>query len=182
MKKNSAIPAQGHLNPFVDLATKLASRGITVTLVLTEHAHLKIATSLAGAGEADIFAEARATYAPPPSPTASPSISTGTSTSSSLIRDFPLLVAEFVRGLIAASDPSVPAFLVADTFAPWHSVVSEEHNLVNVSFFTQAPASVFAIDYYRQLLSENGHYPPKGIHTFSLLNDGFFDYFNRVIK
>lgn len=171
-----ALPYQGHLNPFVDLAMKLASEGITVTFVHTEHAHHQIArsqeipTTAAAAGSSqDIFTAARASssldirYA---------TISDGFPLDfdrdlnfvdywESLIRDFPSLVAEFVGNIIASSDPS-PRFLVTDTFAAWPAMVAQKYNLVNVSFWTQ-PATEFAIDYHIHLLKENGHYPPQGM-------------------
>lgn len=134
-----ALPYQGHLNPFVDLAMKLASKGITVTFVNTEHAHHQIAGSqqVPDAG-LDIFAAAALDirYA---------TISDGFPLDfdrdlnfidywESLIRYFPSRVAEFVGDIILSSDPSVPPFLVSDTFASWPAMVAQKHNLVNVSF------------------------------------------------
>ncbi|XP_042031714.1 UDP-glycosyltransferase 86A1-like [Salvia splendens] len=158
-----ALPYQGHLNPFVDLAVKLASKGITVTFVNTEHAHHQIARSqeLPDAGS-NIFAAALdIRYA---------TISDGFPLDfdrdlnfidywESFLSDFPSRVAEFVGHIISSSDPSVPSFLVSDTFAAWPAMVAQKHNLVNVSFWTQ-PATEFAINYHLHLVKQNGHYPP----------------------
>lgn len=167
-----ALPLQGHLSPFVDLAMKLASKGITVTFVHTEHAHHQITRSdSAGSNQVDIFSAARASSSSLALDIRYATISDGfpldfdrDSNSveywESLVRDFPSLVAECVGDVIASSD--LPAFLVADTFAAWPAMVAGKYNLVNVSFWTQ-PATEFAIDYYRHLLVQNAHYPPKGM-------------------
>ncbi|KAL8516664.1 hypothetical protein ACS0TY_015066 [Phlomoides rotata] len=77
------------------------------------------------------------------------------------MHDFPIRVVEFVGKLLMEStDPSVSTFLIADTFGSWPAMVAHKYNLVNVSFWTM-PAIVFAIDYYKNLLVENGHFPPK---------------------
>ncbi|XP_057779183.1 UDP-glycosyltransferase 86A1-like [Salvia miltiorrhiza] len=158
------LPYQGHLNPFVDLAMQLASKGITVTFVHTQHAHHLITTSR-HTPTSDIFSAA------PHLDIRYATISDGFPLDfdrdlnwvdywESLIRDFPSRVSDLVGDIISSSDPSLPPFLVADTFAAWPAMVAQKYNLLNVSFWTQ-PATEFAIDYHLHLLKQNGHYPPN---------------------
>lgn len=82
-----------------------------------------------------------------------------------LLYKFPSHVDEFIGNLIQSplsSEPMLVPFLIADTFAPWSGFIAKKYNLVNVSFWTQ-PATVFAINYHMNLLSENGHFPLAGI-------------------
>lgn len=168
-----AQPYQGHINPFVHLAIKLASKGITVTFINTEYAHHQISKSHDSSCGDDIFSEARASgldirYS---------TISDGFPLEfdrvvnvvqywESLMHDFPILALQFVGNLIESTDPSLTPFLIADTFGSWPVGVAHKYNLVNVSFWTM-PAIVFALDYYKNLLVENAHFPPKGIYAFS---------------
>lgn len=164
-----SLSYQGHLNPFVDLAMKLASKGITVTLVLTDHTRHQILAAANSSGDPDIFAEARASGLDVRETTISDGFPLDFDRHlnvvefwESLLADFPSIVADFVGDLIASSDPSSPPpFLVSDTFAAWPSMVADKYKLVNVSFWTQ-PATVFSINYHRHLLAQNGHHPPKG--------------------
>lgn len=169
-----ALPYQGHLSPLIDLAMKLASKGITVTFINTQHAHNQMATSQHASSdhELDIFSEARASGLDISYSTISDGFPLEFDRDLNVlefwefqIRHFPSLVAEFVGDIIASSS-STP-FLVADTFSMWHRVVADKYNLVNVSFWTE-PAIVFAIDYHLHLLTQNGHYPPKGMFVMFL--------------
>lgn len=164
-----ALPYQGHLSPFVNLAMKLASKGITVTFINTQHAHNQIAASQHDHDELDIFSEARASGLDISYSTISDGFPLEFDRDLNFvefwdfqIRHFPSLVAEVVGDIIASSSSSSAPFLVADTFSMWHRMVADKYNLVNVSFWTE-PAIVFAIDYYMHLLIQNGHYPPKGM-------------------
>lgn len=40
-----SVPYQGHINPFVNLALKLASKGLSITFVHLEYAHLMLSKS-----------------------------------------------------------------------------------------------------------------------------------------
>lgn len=172
-----ALPYQGHLNPFVHLAIKLASKGITITFVHTEYAHHQISKShqiynstISSSSEVDIFSEAGASGLDIRYTTISDGFPLEFDRDhnfveywESMILDFPLLVDELVGNIIESSDTSLFfPFLVADTFYLWPGTIAKKYNLVNVSFWTQ-PAIVFAINYYLNLLRENGHYPPKGM-------------------
>lgn len=166
-----AQPYQGHINPSVHLAIKLASKGITVTFINTEYAHHKISKSHHVYDNetevADIFTEARASgldirYATIPDglPLEFDREFNVVEYWECLMNEFPVIALEFVGKLIEES--TVTPFLIADTFGSWPAKVAERYNLVNVSFWTM-PATVFALDYYKNLLVENGHFPPKGI-------------------
>ncbi|GFP83195.1 UDP-glycosyltransferase 86a1 [Phtheirospermum japonicum] len=141
-----AVQYQGHLNPFVHLAIKLASKGFAITFVHLEYTHHLISKSHTNynntttCNKVDIFSEARNSdidirYA---------TISDGFPIEfdryhnideywESLLRDFPSRVDEFVGKTIESSDPSL---------------------------FHCLPAMVFATNYYLDLLRENGHFPP----------------------
>ncbi|XP_057779194.1 UDP-glycosyltransferase 86A1-like [Salvia miltiorrhiza] len=155
-----SLPHQGHINPFVHLALKLASKGFTVTFVHLESVHYKLGR------EADPFSEARRSgldirYA---------TIGDGLPLEFDrdlhfeehwrvMMRDFPARVDEFV-GKAMRSDPDWEYLLVTDTFYPWPAVVAPKYNLVNVSFWTQT-ALTFALPYHWHLLQLNGHFPCK---------------------
>ncbi|KAL7095879.1 hypothetical protein ACP275_10G050000 [Erythranthe tilingii] len=155
-----SVPYQGHINPFVSLALKLASSGFSVTFVHFEFLHQKLP-------KLDLFSEAR---------------ESGLDIRYTTIKDgFP---SEFDRGLhleehwesisldlsgtidefvgkTIQSDPDSVHFLIADTITAWPAIIANKYNLINVSFWTQ-PALVFSMNYHLDLLREKGHFPWKG--------------------
>ncbi|KAK6140240.1 hypothetical protein DH2020_026038 [Rehmannia glutinosa] len=173
-----ALPYQGHLNPFVHLAIKLASKGFKITFVLTQHFHHQISKShnntITSSDEIDIFSGAGNSgldirYA---------TISDGFPLEfdrnlnvdefwESLFNDFPSRVDEFVGEIIASCDSSSSPMLVTDTVYSWTGAIAKKYNLVNVSFWTE-PAMVFAISYYSDLLRENGHFPTTDNHESTI--------------
>ncbi|GFP85774.1 UDP-glycosyltransferase 86a1 [Phtheirospermum japonicum] len=171
-----AIPLQGHINPFVQLAIKLASKGFTITFVNTEYIHHQISTS--NGNQFDIFAGARESgldirYA---------TISDGFPLDfdrkqnmgvfwESMLSNFPLLVDEFVGKVLIeeCSSSDHQMCLVADTFYTWPATIAEKYNMANVSFWTQ-PAMVYAISFHLDLLRENGHFPPTGNNEENTIN------------
>ncbi|KAL6574865.1 hypothetical protein OROMI_012150 [Orobanche minor] len=162
-------PYQGHINPFVHLAVKLASQGFTITFVNTQSVDRRIsrAQSAAGCeGAADIFAGARDSGLDIRYATVSDGFPIGFDRSlnhdrfvEGLIRDFCDYVGELLARL-AFSDPPVTC-LIADTFYVWASAVAGKHNLVTVSFWTE-PALVLSLYYHLDLLKTNGHFGAKG--------------------
>ncbi|KAL1549409.1 hypothetical protein AAHA92_17518 [Salvia divinorum] len=159
-----SLPHQGHINPFIYLALKFASKGFTVTFVHLESVHHKLLSKLGP--QADLFSQARHSgldirYA---------TIGDGLPLEFDrdlhfeehwgvIMRDFPSLVDEFV-GELMRSDPDFDYFLMTDTFYPWPPAVARKYNLVNVSFWTQT-ALTFALPYHWHLLEQNGHFPCK---------------------
>ncbi|XP_051130216.1 UDP-glycosyltransferase 86A1-like [Andrographis paniculata] len=167
-----AVPYQGHINPFVSLALKLASRGIAVTFVHLDHIHRRLLEShSASVDDPDIFAEARRL---------SPELNIRYTTISDgfpleynrdqngptyfkyLVEEFPAVVDKFVGKLIADdmadSDSRFIHFLVADTMCAWPAAIAGKYNLVNVSFWTQ-PALVFSLCYHWDIMKQKGHVP-----------------------
>ncbi|KAK4419228.1 UDP-glycosyltransferase 86A1 [Sesamum alatum] len=168
-----SVPFQGHANPFIHLAIKLASKGFTITFVHTEDAHHRISkshqnlNSTSGSNEFDIFSEARDsgldiryTTISDGFPLEFDRVKNVNEYWESILRDYPSRVDEFVGNLIESSDPSLLPFLVADPLYPWPATIAKKYNLVNVSFWT-GPAVVLAINYYYfDLLRATGRFPP----------------------
>nr|QZJ84673.1 UDP-glycosyltransferase 2 [Andrographis paniculata] len=162
-----AFPYQGHINPFVHLAIKLASNGFSITFVHTQYIHHLISESRQELD--DVFSDFRASgldirYA---------TISDGfpldydrkanfPEFARSLFEDFPSRVDEFVGNMFEERrDPSTVRVMVADTIATWPRFIAEKYDMVNVSFWT-GPALVFALNCSMDLLARNGHFPPSG--------------------
>ncbi|KAL0409951.1 UNVERIFIED_CONTAM: UDP-glycosyltransferase 86A1 [Sesamum latifolium] len=136
-----SVPYQGHINPFVNLALNIASKGFSITFVHLEFVHHKLSKAHHSSSTTvvDFFSEAR---------------ESGLDIRYTTIRDgYPLEnVIQF--------DPYSVHFLVADTIYNWPATIARKHNLVNVSFWTE-PALVFSLGYHWDLLRENGHVPCK---------------------
>ncbi|KAJ4849214.1 hypothetical protein Tsubulata_038961 [Turnera subulata] len=169
-----AYPLQGHVIPFVHLATKLASKGFTITFVNTESIHHQITKSQLSSSSSsgvllgpnnkvhDIFAEARKSgldirYA---------TVSDGFP----LTFDRSLHHDQFMEGILHVLSAHVDVLvgklvstnqpvtcLISDTFYVWSSMIANKYNLVNVSFWTE-PALVFTLYYHMDLLRTNGHF------------------------
>ncbi|XP_047959177.1 UDP-glycosyltransferase 86A1-like [Salvia hispanica] len=156
-----AFPFQGHITPYMNLAMKLASKGILVTFVHLEFIHHKLLSSLS---EPDPFPLAQKSGLDIRYTTISDGFPMDHNRDDDQYWEFMLLnfwirVDEFVGKLIR-SDPDLVPFLVTDTLFTWQTAVAEKHNLLRVSFWTE-PALVFSLTYHAQLLRENGHYPCK---------------------
>ncbi|XP_073059451.1 UDP-glycosyltransferase 86A1-like isoform X2 [Primulina eburnea] len=156
---------QGHITPFVNLALKLASKGLSVTFVHNEFVHHKLSKSHK-INEFNLFLEAcesgldiRYTTISDGFPVEFDRFLHREEYMESILRDFPARVDEFV-GKMIESNPSLATFLVADTLYSWPATIAEKYNLVNVSFWTE-PALVFSLDYHLELLRQNGHFPCK---------------------
>ncbi|XP_073279195.1 UDP-glycosyltransferase 86A1-like isoform X2 [Primulina huaijiensis] len=156
---------QGHITPFVNLALKIASKGLSVTFVHNEFVHHKLSKSHK-IHEFNLFPEAcesgldiRYTTISDGFPVEFDRFLHREEYMESILRDFPARVDEFV-GKMIESNPSSATFLVADTLYSWPATIAEKYNLVNVSFWTE-PALVFSLDYHLELLRQNGHFPCK---------------------
>ncbi|KMT04457.1 hypothetical protein BVRB_8g181290 [Beta vulgaris subsp. vulgaris] len=164
-----AHPLQGHLIPTIQLAIKLASKGISITFINTENIHHQITTSNPTAidtdGGGDIFIEARN--------------SSGLDIDYMTVSDgLPL---EFDRSLyhdqwVGATIHCFPAHvevavakivrskpltccLIVDSYSVWASKVAKKFGLFHVSFWTEA-AMVLDFYFHLHLLKENGHVGP----------------------
>ncbi|GFP83137.1 UDP-glycosyltransferase 86a1 [Phtheirospermum japonicum] len=161
-------PYQGHVTPMINLSMKLASNGFTITFVQNEFIHHSISkANHLPTTEGDIFAQARKTGLDIRYMT----ISDGFPLEfdrflnydqywETMFRDFPARVDVIITRIIEAEELSVRPhfFLIADTFYSWPAAIAKNHNLVNVSLWTE-PAIVFSINYHLDLLRHNGHFP-----------------------
>ncbi|XP_057779202.1 UDP-glycosyltransferase 86A1-like [Salvia miltiorrhiza] len=152
-----ALPYQGHITPYTNLAIKLASKGIVVTFVHLEFIHHKLPQPDPFSMPRDSGLDIRYT-----------TISDGFPLDhdreddnywESMFQHFWIRVDEFVGELIR-SEPDLAPFLVTDTLFTWQTPVADRHNLLKVSFWTE-PALVFSLAYHVQLLRQNGHFPCK---------------------
>ncbi|KAL3825887.1 hypothetical protein ACJIZ3_021916 [Penstemon smallii] len=163
-----SAPYQGHINPFVHLALKLASNGFSITFAHFEFVHHMLSKSQNSNNrkEFDIFSKAREsgldiryTTINDGFPIEFDRVLHLEEYWDSLLKLFPARVDEFV-GSIIESNPSMVHFLVTDTIFHWSASISNKYKLVSVSFWTE-PALVFSLAYHTEALKENGHYPCK---------------------
>ncbi|KAL3839688.1 hypothetical protein ACJIZ3_024279 [Penstemon smallii] len=158
-----SVPFQGHINPFVNLALKLASNGFSITFVHTEFVHQTLSKAHNNnKNEVDFFSEAREsgldicyTTINDGFPVEFDRVIHLEEYSESILRDFPARVDEFIERRIK-SDPFSTHFIVADTSYSWPATIAKKYNLVNLSFWTE-PALMFSLIYHLDFLRENGH-------------------------
>lgn len=155
-----ALPYQGHITPFVNLAIKIASNGVVVTFVHLEF----IDHTLSSQSQPTPFSKARESGLDIRYTTISDGFPVEYNRDNdyweSMFLNFSTHVDEFV-GKIIRSDPDLAPFLVADTLFTWPAAIAEKYNLLNVSFWTE-PALVFSLTYHLDMLREKGHFPCKG--------------------
>ena len=166
---------QGHLNPSINLALKLASKGFTITFVNTEYTHQQITKSLNKQSkeleddhDIDIFVGARNSGLDIRYKMASDGFPLNYDRSLNNIEFheanlyvFPAHVDELI-GKLVQDDPTVSC-LITDTFYTWTSRIARKYNLVSISFWTQ-PALVFSLNYHLDLLVKNGHFSSNGTY------------------
>lgn len=161
-----ALPYQGHITPYVNLAIKLASNGFSITFVHLEFIHHQLSSAQDSTQtEPDLFSQVRKSGLDIHYTTISDGFPLEFDRHSdyywhTMLRDFPARVDEFVENIIQ-SDPLSGHFLVTDTMFTWPSTIAKKYNMVNVSFWTE-PALVFSLCYHLELLKENGHFPCGG--------------------
>ncbi|KAF8039932.1 hypothetical protein BT93_B2221 [Corymbia citriodora subsp. variegata] len=160
-------PLQGHVNPSVHLAIKLASRGFAVTFINTQYVHHHTLKALDrkpdGDGSHDIFSNVRRSGLDIRYTTVSDGLPVGFDRSlnheqfmASLLHVFSAHVEEVVGSIVARPGEGADC-LIADTFYVWPSKVAEKFGLLYVSFWTE-PALVFSLYYHVDLLRINGHF------------------------
>lgn len=165
-------PYQGHINPFVYLAMKLASQGFTITFVNTQFVHFRISKAQTQNNREDIFTKARESGLDIRYATVSDGFPMEFDRSvnhdqfaEGLLHVFSAHVDKLVGNLVK-SDPPVTC-IIADTFYVWTSAIATKYNLVSVSFWTE-PALVLSLYYHLELLKKNGHFPSNGMPSFPL--------------
>ncbi|KAL3628449.1 hypothetical protein CASFOL_027495 [Castilleja foliolosa] len=164
-----SMPYQGHINPFTNLALKLASKGFTVTFVHLDFIHHKLSKAhhnTSNSEEVDLFAEARESGLDIRYTTIGDGLPLEFDRDlhfdeywEMLCNDFEARVDAFVAKMIQ-SDPYSVYFLVTDTIYTWPGNIADKYDLVNVSFWTQ-PALAFSLAYHWNLLTQRGHFPSK---------------------
>lgn len=154
-------PQQGHVNPAVHFATKLASLGFTITFVNTHFIHHRISRS---AGGEDIFSGARRSGLDIRYETISDGFPVGFDRSlnhdqfmEGVLHVLPAHVDDLVGNLVKNDDGNDISVLIADTFFVWPSTIAKKYNLFHVSFWTE-PALVLSLYYHMDLLRRNGHF------------------------
>ncbi|GER45469.1 UDP-Glycosyltransferase superfamily protein [Striga asiatica] len=162
-----SVPYQGHINPFTNLALKLASKGFTITFAHLEFVDQRLSkshTNTNGNTKADPFSKSRESGLDIRYTTITDGLPLEYDRElhfveywNTILRDFMGHVDEFV-GKMFRSDPNATYFLVTDTIYPWASIIAEKYGIVSVSFWTQ-PALVFTTGYHWNLLTERGHLP-----------------------
>ncbi|KAL9413194.1 hypothetical protein AB3S75_041794 [Citrus x aurantiifolia] len=156
-----SYPLQGHVNPSVQLALKLASQGFTITFVNTHFIHQQMTKASPEMGS-DIFAGVRKSGLDIRYMTLSDGLPLGFDRSlnheqfmSSLLHVFSAH-AEEVVGQIVRSGENVHC-LIADTYFVWPSKLAKKFGLYYISFWTES-ALVFTLYYHLNLLTINGHF------------------------
>lgn len=175
-------PFQGHLNPSVHLAIKLASQGFTITFIniLSVHHQSSRARSHCGGGDEDdndIFAGVRESagldirYT-----TVSDGLPVDFDRSlnhdqfmAALLHVFSAHVEEVVAKTVRSSEAQPVTCLIADTFFVWPSKVAKKFSLLYISYWTE-PALVFTLYYHLNLLRKNGHFACHGTVILSLFS------------
>ncbi|KAH6762315.1 hypothetical protein C2S52_019748 [Perilla frutescens var. hirtella] len=154
-----AFPYQGHITPYVNLAIKIASKGIVVTFAHLEFIHHDLSSK--SESEGDPFSKARDSGFDIRYTTISDGFPLKYNRDDhyweSMLLNFWTRVDEFV-GKIIRSDPHLVPFLVTDTLYTWQAAISDKYNLLKVSFWTE-PALVFSLAYHVHILRERAHFP-----------------------
>lgn len=159
-------PLQGHVNPSVHLAIKLAQRGFTITFINTHYVHHKRseARSTTGGGDEDddIFAAARNSGLNIRYVTISDGLPVGFDRSlnhdqfmASLLHVFSAHVEEAVEKIVKSGPPV--NCLIADTFFVWPSKLAKKFGILYISYWTET-ALVFTLYYHVDLLRLNSHF------------------------
>ncbi|TMW96043.1 hypothetical protein EJD97_007995 [Solanum chilense] len=164
-------PYQGHINPTIHLALKLASKGFIITFINTQFIHSQItkahspSSSEPGleSGLENIFSKAcesgldiRYSTISDGFPLEFDRNMNSLPFLEGLINGFSNYVDELVGDLVKEDCVDPINCLIADTFFVWPSIIAKKYEIVHVSFFTE-PALVFALYYHLDLLEENGH-------------------------
>ncbi|KAL3642600.1 hypothetical protein CASFOL_013415 [Castilleja foliolosa] len=162
-----SLPYQGHINPFVNLALKIASKGFTITFVHLEFIHLRLSKAHHNNHtDVDLFSEARKSGLDIRYTTIGDDFPLEFDRDLNfpeywnyLFHKFSVRVDEFVAKTIQ-SHPGSVHFLVTDTVYAWPAKIADKYKLVNAVFWTE-PAFIFALAYHWDVIREKGHSPLK---------------------
>lgn len=159
------VPLQGHIVQFINLAIKLASKGLTITFVNTQSTHQRLmkAQSISESSpDYNIFSEAeksgldiRYTTISDGFPLNFDRMGNHNQFIEGLFHVFSAHVDDLVGNLVNSNPPV--SCLIADTFFVWPSEIAKKYNLVNISLWTE-PALAFTSYYHMDLLKINGHF------------------------
>lgn len=156
-----AYPLQGHVNPCVHLARKLAERGFTITFINTQYVHHK-STRAQGNKDEDIFVDARRSGLDIRYTTISDGLPVEFDRSlnhdqfmAALLHVFSAHAEEAVENIVKSGE-SVNC-LIADTFFVWPAKLAKKFGLLYISYWTET-ALVFSQYYHMDLLRMNSHY------------------------
>ncbi|GLJ20498.1 hypothetical protein SUGI_0373070 [Cryptomeria japonica] len=143
-------PARGHVNPMMQLATKLASHGISVTFVLTESWH-KIMTKAMDndfSHAQKLGLDIRAAIIP--DCVVGESERWGNMTNFFLsLSNMETHVSELITNL--KSSGTAPSCIVADTFLRWAVPLAKRHNLLSIALWPMS-VTTFSIFYHIDLV------------------------------
>ncbi|KAH0673561.1 hypothetical protein KY284_024648 [Solanum tuberosum] len=162
------VPLQGHIVQFINLAIKLASKGLTITFVNTHITHqrlMKAQPVSENSSDYNIFSEAqksgldiRYTTISDGFPLNFDRMGNHDQFMEGLFHVFSTHVDDLIGNLVNSNNQNPPvSFLIADTFFVWPSAIAKKYDLVNISFFTEA-ALAFTSYYHMDLLKINGHF------------------------
>ncbi|MCO5600806.1 hypothetical protein L7F22_054922 [Adiantum nelumboides] len=143
------LPAQGHLNPMMQLAKQLASRSFLVTFLITSRFHARIPSLL--------HRNIRILHIPDGMPPDCDPFAGGNI--EPLCRAFEALAAP-VKRLVQKLVQEIPPLtcIVSDMFAPFTQDVATDFNLPRVAVWLQSAAS-FMVNLHVPLLISKGHIP-----------------------
>nr|ADE76691.1 unknown [Picea sitchensis] len=148
------LPGQGHINPAMQLAKKLASKGIAITFVLTQSWHNTITDAHSSTG-VNAFSHAR-NLGLEIELVAIPDCVPGEFERGNKLYKFSQSldnmeshVEELIKNL-NQSNPTPVSCIVSDTFLGWAVPLAKKLRLLSVSFWTQN-VLVFSITYHSYL-------------------------------
>ncbi|KAL2932180.1 UDP-glycosyltransferase 86A1, partial [Bienertia sinuspersici] len=163
-----ALALQGHVNPTIQLALKLASKGLSITFINFEHIHYQITLSNPTCcdNKNDIFFEARTKLSSleieyltvsDGLPLEFDRLSNPQQSIGATIHCLPAHM-EVAVSKIMKSRPST-CCLIADAYSVWAPKLANKFRLLHASFWTEA-AMVLDYGFHIDLLKENGHVGP----------------------
>ncbi|XP_074272120.1 UDP-glycosyltransferase 86A1-like [Silene latifolia] len=160
-----AYPTQGHVNPMVQLAIKLASKGFSLTFINTESIHKQIISSNPTRDTSHIFSGAvNGSISDFEYVTVSDGLPLEYDRSLNLdhwigamMHTYPAHVEAAVAKVVKLKP--FTCCLVADSYSVWASNVAKKYGIFYVSLWTEA-ALVLDIYLHYHLLKENAHVAP----------------------
>ncbi|KAH7365363.1 hypothetical protein KP509_18G023100 [Ceratopteris richardii] len=159
-------PAQGHINPCMQLAKQLASRGFTITFVNTDHNHARILASHSQHSSIwkDEGLDIRFASIPDELPDHHDRMADLASLSQAVDDQMPAHFEALVAEL-CSSDDSRPTCIVSDLFMNFTQDVANKFGVPRVAVWCQSAAS-FAIHVHMPLISFQGYLPVTDVSNY----------------